>query len=266
MENLLPYKEGKPWYRVSGKGNPVVLLDGLSEDSGVWNRQVAYLEKHFRLFVPDLPGSGRSVLREPTSMEDLADRIKVILDTEQIDHCAMIGHSMGGYIALAFAEKYPGRLNALGLFHSTAYADNEEKKTARRRSIEFIRTHGAAEFIKQSTPALFSESFRQAQPEKVAAFVRKYNDNFDPDCLVWYYEAMIERPDRTRVLKDLSKPVLFVLGGQDKAVPLEHGLQQCHLPGLSYIHVLPDAAHMGMLEDIDRSNRILEDFLLQKIR
>lgn len=108
---------------------PIILIHGFAEDSTIWGNQVAYLKNSHQLLVPDLPGSGQSaLLTGPTSMEELAETIKAILDAENITACIMIGHSMGGYIALAFAEKYPDSINALGLFHSTAYPDTAEKK------------------------------------------------------------------------------------------------------------------------------------------
>ena len=124
-----------------------MLVHGFGEDSRVWENQEAVLQQHFKLIIPDLPGSGKSALTEDVSMEGMARVLKEILDDLAIGSCIMIGHSMGGYITLAFAEKYPASLIAFGLFHSSAYADNEEKKTARRRGIEFIREQGPSSCI-----------------------------------------------------------------------------------------------------------------------
>jgi len=176
----------------------------------------------------------------------------------------MIGHSMGGYITLAFADKYPNRLRSFGLFHSTAYPDSEEKKTARRRGIEFIQQNGPVKFLEQSIPNLFCEEFRKKDPKTVQKILARYT-NFTSQSLVNYYEAMMLRPDRTHVLKSFPGPVLFILGKYDTAVPLEQGLQQCYMPGLSYIHVLEHSAHMGMWEEPSFSNPFIEDFLVRVI-
>jgi pimeloyl-ACP methyl ester carboxylesterase len=240
---------------------PLVLLHGFAEDSSVWDRQKEYLEDTYRLIIPNLPGSGRSAAPgKDTSMEDLAGAVKAVLDAAGIKKCMMVGHSMGGYVTLAFAELYPEMLKAFGLFHSTSYADSEEKKAARRKGIAFIRKNGAAAFIRQSVPNLFSENTRAAHPEWVTALIERYA-GFDPDSLIRYYEAMIHRPDRSHVLQQFPGPVLFIIGEQDNAVPLTASLQQCHLPAISYIHVLDKAAHMGMMEDSTRANHILERFL-----
>lgn len=238
---------------------PLVLLHGFAEDSSLWDRQKEYLKDKHRLITADLPGSGSAPLTGDTSMEGLAAAIKARLDAENIEQCIMVGHSMGGYVTLAFAELYPDRLKAIGLFHSTSYADTEEKKAARRKGIEFIQKNGAAPFIRQSTPNLFSERSRQEHPEWVSGLIQQYS-SFNPDALVRYYEAMIHRPDRSHLLKSFKGPVLFIIGGQDSAVPLASSLQQCHMPSIAHIHILKDAGHMGMIEDSDRAARILDSF------
>ncbi|MEO6612171.1 MAG: alpha/beta fold hydrolase [Chitinophagaceae bacterium] len=176
--------------------------------------------------------------------------------------CILIGHSMGGYITMAFAEKYPDRLSGFGLFHSSAFADSEEKKATRLKGIAFINEQGPFEFLKTATPNLFSPQTKNERAglidEQVAA-----GHNFSARTLVSYYEAMIKRPDRTGILEKTRVPVLFIMGKYDNAVPMEDGLKQCHLPGKSYIHVLQKSGHMGMLEETEKSNLALENFLVE---
>lgn len=264
--NIFP--DGQPvYYRIEGKGRPVVLVHGFSEDGTVWENQIAALKDKFQLIIPDLPGSGRSSSVDSArdhagwSMEYFADCIRLILDQENISTVSMIGHSMGGYITLAFAEAWPNRLQSFGLFHSTAYADSEEKKTTRRRGIEFIQQNGAAKFIEQSVPNLFSEETKKHQPEMVRKILSRYT-NFIGQSLVNYYQAMMVRPDRTHVLKSFPRPVLFILGKHDTAVPYEQGLQQSYMPGLSYIHTLEHSGHMGMWEEPVPSNDHIDAFLM----
>lgn len=255
--------DGKPvFYQMEGSGQPVVLLHGFAEDGTVWENQVKYLKSKFLLIIPDLPGSGKSPMNEASwSMEYFAECIRGILDKENIAKAIMIGHSMGGYITLAFADKYPDRLYSFGLFHSTAFADSEEKKTARRRGIEFIQQNGAAKFLEQSIPNLFSAITKKRQPELVQKILVRYT-NFDGQSLVNYYQAMMVREDRTHVLKNFSGPVLFIMGKHDTAVTYEQGMQQCYMPGLSYIHTLEHSGHMGMWEEPELSNVFLEEFLM----
>jgi pimeloyl-ACP methyl ester carboxylesterase len=275
MDKTITYQSSTIFYRTEGKGQPVIFLHGFAEDGTIWDKQVEFLERSVLLIIPDLPGSGKSIIDDdeqlptanghPITIEDYANCINAILDAEQITTCIIIGHSMGGYITLAFAEKYPDKLKAFGLFHSTAYADSEEKKTMRRKSIEFIRKHGAAEFIKQSTPNLFLDLYKDQHPEIIEELIERYN-NFKPDALVSYYEAMIQRPNRTTVLQNFKGPILFIIGEKDNAVPLGHSLEQSHLPGLAYIHILENAAHMGMLEETGEVNKFLLSFIKNVVK
>ncbi|MFZ1312282.1 MAG: alpha/beta hydrolase [Chitinophagaceae bacterium] len=251
----------KIFYRVTGEGNPVMLVHGFGEDGTVWKNQVEFLKDKFRIIIPDLPGSGKSELIENSSLEDMAEVLHQIIHEEDIDHCVMIGHSMGGYITLAFAEMYWNHLTAFGLFHSSAYADSKEKITTRQKGIEFINEHGAFAFLKTATPNLFSPLTKAENPGLIDKQINSL-DNFSPAALVSYYEAMISRPDRTAILLQATVPVLFIIGKYDNAVPPEDSLQQCHLPEKSYIHMLNRSGHMGMLEEPQQSNQILEKFLL----
>lgn len=265
-EKWLDANGAKIFYRKTGIGMPIVLVHGFAEDGNIWRKQVDALNKYFQIITPDLPGSGKSVCGHqpssvfPNKVDDYADCIKAILDAEEIKSCIMIGHSMGGYITLAFAGKYAKTLKGFGLFHSTAYADSEEKKTTRKKSIDFIQKHGARDFIKQSAPNLFSYNTKKNHPEMVEELICTY-DNFNPDALVSYYEAMIQRPDRTSVLRSFKAPILFIIGENDNAVPLEHSLQQSYIPGISYIHILENVGHMGMWEATDEVNNFLTFFI-----
>jgi pimeloyl-ACP methyl ester carboxylesterase len=175
----------------------------------------------------------------------------------------MIGHSMGGYVTLAYAEKYPERLNRFGLFHSSAFEDSAEKKAAREKNIAFITKHGSALFQQQTIPNLFSENSKKKLPEKISAMIERYS-NFSPSALVAYTKAMKERPDRMHVLETFKKPVLFIMGEYDTAVPIEQGLKQCSVPELSYIYIAAQSGHMGMLEEPEFCLKALLDFLSGK--
>jgi pimeloyl-ACP methyl ester carboxylesterase len=260
------------FYRVIGRGKPIMLVHGFGETGNVWNEQTGFLESKFQLIIPDLPGSGRSEMIDDMSIEGMAEVLKAIFekelrqasDSSQIPPSggggAMIGHSMGGYVTLAFADKYPGYLSAFGLFHSTAFTDSEEKKANRRKGIEFIKDHGALEFIKTTTPNLFSPETKGKRPELVDGFIQSL-PAFSPEALVGYYQAMMNRPNRVAVLKNFKKPILFVMGKFDIAAPLEDVLKQCHVPEKAYVHILQRSGHQGMIEEPQKSNQLLAEFL-----
>ncbi len=250
------YQSSKIFYRTVGAGKPVVLIHGFAEDGEVWKNQIEFLKDHFYLIIPDLPGSGQSAMINDMSIEGMAEVIKAILLNEETETCSMTGHSMGGYITLAFAEKYPEMLTSAGLVHSSAFADSEEKKANRLKSIEFVKKNGAYEFLKAVIFDLFSETWAAANSETIERQVEK-SKNFTDEAIIAYYQAMVNRPDRTHVLKNFPKPILFIIGEHDKAVPFEQSMQQCYLPNLSYIHILRNSAHMGMLEEADLVNNAL---------
>ncbi|MBK5270134.1 MAG: alpha/beta hydrolase [Bacteroidia bacterium] len=267
ITKYISYQNKKIYCHIIGSGKPVVFIHGFGEDGEVWKNQIEFLKEKFLLIIPDIPGSGRSEMIDDMSIEGMAEVIKYILDSEKLiskEHSGtitIIAHSMGGYITLAFAEKYLNYLNSFGLLHSTAYADNEEKKDARRKGIEFIKEHGAFEFLRTTTPNLFSQKTKETNAQMVDEFIGSLS-NFSPDALVSYYNAMIQRPDRTDLLKKATIPVLFIIGEHDNAVPFQDSLQQCYLPEISYIHILSQSGHLGMLEEADKTNNALENFLL----
>lgn len=264
LSSTLLYQNKKIHYRSYGSGKPVLFIHGFGEDSNIWNDIIDHLKDRYFLIVPDLPGSGQSEMTGDMSMEGMAEVMMAVLKASLASEgeASLIGHSMGGYIALAFAEKFPQAYSALGLFHSTAFADSEEKKSTRRKGIAFIREHGAHAFLKTVIPNLFSPGFKEENPSIIQKFIEEQH-NFSPEALVSYYEAMMARPDRTPVLQKTAEPVLFIMGKYDNAVPLDDVLKQSHLPEKSYIHILRNSGHLGMMEEPVACNRILDKFLLE---
>lgn len=258
MNKHITYKGHNIIYRDIGNGTPVLLVHGFGETGNVWEWQIPELEKKNRLIIPDLPGSGKSELlsNEQPDMDLYASVLIGILDEEKISKVIYIGHSMGGYIGMAFADRYPERLLALGLFHSSALSDTEEKVEVRKKGIEFIKNHGAASFLASITPNLFADA---GNPLKNRLL--KEAEGFTDKSLILYYEAMIRRPDRTLVLKKLNVPFLMIAGRYDHVVPYKSALQQSHIADCSFIYVLRESGHMGMWEEPGKSNEILANFL-----
>jgi pimeloyl-ACP methyl ester carboxylesterase len=265
-EKIISYKGNQIGYRITGKGPIVVLLHGFGEDGTIWDNQYNTL-KGYCFLIPDLPGSGLSSFGNGTSMEEMAESVFYLIQHETgndpvsgKEKVVLIGHSMGGYVTLAFAEKYPEILTGFGLFHSSSYPDTEVKKQTRMRGIQFIKDHGAYEFLKTAIPNLYSSITKDNHPQIIEEQLGR-SHNFSSESLVSYYKAMIERKSRTFLLKEAAYPVLFVLGKYDMAVPLKDGLEQCKLPDFSYIHILENSAHMGMREEASDANRIINNFL-----
>jgi len=239
----------------------VILIHGFSENGQIWQKQLEALSEQFYVLAPDLPGTGNTPATSSLSMESMADYIYDLLKSEDIDSAVVIGHSMGGYVALALAEKYPSVVRGLGLFHSTAAPDSEEKKEARRKSINMIEKYGNEAFVKQTMPNMFSPAFKKQHPEEIESYIQM--------CLrcsqtsqIGYYEAMMQRPDRAAVLSSLSVPALFVIGKDDTAVPMQSVLPQVSLPRISSIYIFEDTGHIGMWEKPEASKQLLQQFIL----
>lgn len=244
------------FYRAAGSGPAVVLVHGFPEDGTIWKNQFDLFPNH-QLIVPDLPGSGRSEAIDDMSMEGMAEAVKALIGSRK---AILIGHSMGGYIALAFAERHPLLVNGLGLFHSTAFADGEERKEKRRQAIATVKANGIEAFLKTFVPNLYSSITKEKTPALIDEHLASVH-NFSAEALVKYFEAMMQRPDRTAVLRESEVPVLFVMGKEDKAVPVEDSLKQVYLPQRSHVHLLLHTAHEGMVEEAAEANKILTQFV-----
>lgn len=273
MQKHCTWSHGTIHYKLVGRGTPVLLLHGFGEDSSIWNEQIKALQNNCLLIVPDLPGTGASEWNNVNSkgsmanpslftIDQLSESVYAILQNEHISQCYLLGHSMGGYITLAYAKKYSTTLKGFGLIHSTAFADSEEKKKNRLRGIEMMEKYGGYAFLKTTLPNLFGEKFKKTDPEIIDTLIKKAA-SFSTPSLQAYYYAMMQRPDQTELLRGNSLPVLFVLGTEDVAAPLNDVLQQTHLPLKSYIHILEATGHMGMLESTDRINKIIHEFIHQ---
>lgn len=261
MQETIHTSKGNISVSIHGTGTPVVLLHGFGEDSRIWEQQVDHLKHKYQLIVPDLPGSGTSPLpSDQLSIDLMAEMIKEMLDALSVRSCIVLGHSMGGYITLSLAEKYPEQLLAFGLIHSTAFADTDEKKETRRKSIDFIKNHSALKFLQTTTPNLFGESFRTHQLQRINELIDR-GKSFTSKALIDYFEAMIERPDRSEQLKKSNVPVLIFIGEEDKAADPADGLLQASYPAICQLELVPGIAHMGMWEASDRLNKGLEDFI-----
>jgi pimeloyl-ACP methyl ester carboxylesterase len=273
QEKEITLKQKKIFYRTIGEGPVVVLLHGVPFDGTLWSNQFTAFPG-YKLIIPDLPGSGRSQMIDDMSIEGMAECVKDIIVHETASlffksgephSVILIGHSMGGYVALALAEKHPELLNGLGLFHSTAYADNEDKKEGRKKTIQLLKDKGAAEFARNSVPNLFGHVTKEQNPRLVEEQI-SYSRNFSAETLVKYQETMSQRKDRTEVLRKATVPVLFILGKYDAVVPLKEGMEQCSLADLNYIHVLENAGHMGMREEPIETNTVLLNYLTNTCR
>lgn len=259
MQKQINHSEHNISYRIEGEGTVLLLLHGFCEDSTMWDDFSAYFSKNYKVLRPDLPGFGDSDVIDPISIEEMATVLDTILAAEAIESCFLIGHSMGGYVAMAFAEHYAHKLQGLGLFHSHPFADTEEKKQNRAKSIGFMERWGSEAFVNELVPKLFAKAFFAKNPDFVAAYTA-HACAFPQAGLIAATRAMIERPDRSAVLSTLKVPVLFIIGALDEAIPLELSNKQLDLSKNSSAYIL-EVGHMGMFEEPQHTIDMLDIFL-----
>jgi pimeloyl-ACP methyl ester carboxylesterase len=235
------------FYRKTGKGPVLVLLHGFPESGTMWDNIVGELSSHFTLIIPDLPGSGNSKLDHKASIDQMAVSVKTILDKEGIDKSAIAGHSMGGYVALAFADLYPDQTSGLSLVHSIQLADDEEKKKVRIKSIELIQKGAKRSFISQMVPNLFSDTFKRSDPKTVEEQVEQAM-KMEGNSMINFYYAMMNRSDRTYVLDNAIFPIQWIAGINDNLISYKKILEQCHRSGINFVSFYNNCGHMSMFE------------------
>jgi len=238
-----------PPENTTGQLPPVVLLHGFCEDHSIWSN-VLPVFRNRKTFLVDLPGFGRSeaALAQPVTIDGVADVVYNSLIQAKGIEPVVIGHSLGGYVALALAEKYGLSIHGIGLVHSTAFADTSEKRESRNKVIAFVKEHGVAAYTSQFVPGLFHSVFRRQHSEKVEEVANLAGKTPAPT-LIAYAEAMRERPDRRRILTDFGGSKFVIAGDKDAAVPLEQSLILKDLVGEKNFILLEGVAHMGMFEN-----------------
>lgn len=243
-------------YIDEGAGNPVVLLHGFCGSSQYWEKVIPELAKHYRVIAPDLPGHGQSSpLKLGFSIDDLAEKIKELLDVLNIEQVTMFGHSLGGYITVAFAEKFNSYLNGFSLVHSTAFPDSDEAKKGREAGVAKIKDEGIHPFIDGLVPKLFSpEHLNESYVEKA----KQIGYNTSPQGAMDTLLAMKNRPDRNHVLQNTEVPVILIAGEQDQIVPVEKTFSVSRTNIKQAI--IKNAGHMSMYENPDELIKLITTF------
>lgn len=229
-------------YERAGRGTPLVLLHGYPLDHTIWEAIVPLLQDDFDLILPDLRGFGQSTAPEkPYTLEEMAEDIAALLDHLAIPRSALAGHSMGGYVALAFARLYPQRLSGLALVASQAAADTPERRAGRYQTIEAIQRQGVEEVARTMSERLTANT--ELVP-RLRDLIRQQR----PVGLIGALRAMAERLDATAWLASLSCPLVLIHGQADGLIPVERAREiQTLVPQATLVEI-PAVAHMPMLE------------------
>lgn len=249
-------------YTDSGHGKAVILIHGFCESLHLWHHLEQTLNNFCRVISVDLPGYGDSVCRqtEEISMEWFGEEVIQLADELSLENFSLIGHSLGGYVTLALAEKYAERINSFVLFHSTAFADTEEKKINRDKMVGFIERNGLETFMNSFVAPLVAEENRSKCKEGIKTLT-KLGSQSQEDAVLATITAMRDRPSRTDVLSQFNKPILWIVGEADVAVPLTDSLEQLELGTKTESMVLAHCGHMGMIEKPATTTARIVEFL-----
>ena len=256
----------KIYYKEYGGGYPLIFLHGFCETNYVWEGVAELLKNDFRIICPDIPGFGKSLpMPNGFTLDDVASELYNGLTNDlKIDNGFVIGHSLGGYITLAFARMFPDFCNGFCLFNSSVFEDSEDKKENRNKLIEHLRENGVTSFIRTFVPSLFY-SDRVADFENVIVKIRDEGLKLSPDVVAGYAAAMRDRKSGVETIKKYKENVLVIAGEEDNNVPKEVSLKISTFINSSNFYLLPASAHMSMFEQKVRSAEIIRDFVTKQV-
>jgi len=244
-----------------GKGKAVIFLHGFLGSKEVWRSFSELLSKTQRVIAIDLLGHGGSdCLSYVHTMEEMAEAIQAVLTHLKLRKYFLVGHSLGGYVSLAVAEKNPDNIKGLVMFHSSAKADDSKKKYDRDRVIRIVKMNPEL-FVNEAVPNLFYTKYKPNKRgielyKKIAFSVSKQG-------VIAALEGMKDRVDREIVLKFAPYPVLFIIGKKDNILPYKELIRQSSLPEKGSFLFLKNSGHMGFFEEKKETFKALKSFVLE---
>ncbi|PZX58329.1 pimeloyl-ACP methyl ester carboxylesterase [Algoriphagus ratkowskyi] len=241
-----------------GQGQPIVLIHGFCEIGEMWRDFAEALSTDFRVICPDLPGCGSTpIASDSIQMEEVAVLFEEWMEENNIHNPIVIGHSLGGYVMLALLELMGNKLKAVGLFHSSALADDEEKKGMRDRTVIFLKKHGVNTFVTSFVPPLFPEERREELSDEITQAIAQAK-NCSLEGLIAFTKAMRDRKDRLEVLENFSGLKLVIAGTEDGAVKIDTSRK--HKSAVTDYFELEHTGHVGMIERKEETLKIVREF------
>lgn len=261
MEKTAEYKSRNIFYTDSGSGDIIVLIHGYLESSEVWGEFAGQLATRYRILSIDLPGNGRSDLYdEEYTMCFLSGAVKSVLDNEKAERVVIAGHSLGGYVTLAFVEKYPDMVSGYIMFHSHPLEDTEEIKINRKREIDIVNS-GKKDVI---YPINIPKMFADVNLEKFSSFIEKSKSIASqqmPEGIINIVKGMMGRKNRENVVTSGTIPMLYILGKMDNYISWDFAIKHLKAGSAGKIITLYNSGHMGFIEEMDLSVKIFIEFI-----
>jgi pimeloyl-ACP methyl ester carboxylesterase len=262
-DHTFKYRNGKIHYTDSGKGKVIVLLHGYLETSEVWRGFSGKLSEKYRVIIPDLPGHGQSdTFGEIHSMELMAEIIEELLNDLKIEKVFLTGHSLGGYVALAFVEKFTERLSGYCLFHSHPLADSPEAFEKRKREINMVQA-GQKDLI---YPDNITKMFATSNLDKNKTSLersKKIASAIHGEAIIAILKGMMARPSRLEIMEKGEVPCLWILGAMDNYINCEEVRKKVRLPGNADFVILENSGHMGFVEEEGLSLKAIDTFIMK---
>lgn len=248
------FKNTPIYYSITGSGPAMVLLHGFLESSTMWDKYILSLSEKHTVITIDFPGHGKSgIVSDTHSMQLMAKVVKSALNELNIESATFVGHSMGGYVALAYTELFPDEVEKLVLLNSTPTADSEERKQNRRRALKVL-DHNAEAFISMAIMNLFSENSKKKFISEIEA-LKKEALQFPVAGIQAAIRGMIDRKDRTEVLANFRREKVMVCGNEDPIKPISDSKNISEKTNSKLIQL--EGGHMSWLENTDETHRIL---------
>ncbi len=263
MGTLFEYKNRRISYSDQGRGEVVILLHGYLETSESWNGFATRLAEKFRVIAVDLPGHGESdIFSETHTVEFMAGIVNDLTRYLGISKFFLTGHSLGGYITLAFLELFPESLSGYSLFHSHPFADTPEIIRKREREINLIRA-GKKDLI---WPENIKRMFAPSGLEKFTNEIQRSGSiasAIPGEAIIGVLKGMIARPSRLQLMEAGEIPCLWILGSMDNYINCDEVRARIKLPPNAKVVILKNSGHLGFIEEEELSLEILTDFILQ---
>lgn len=243
-----------------GTGLPLVFIHGFPHNRTLWAPQLGALFDHCRCVAPDLRGFGESSVVDPYSMDQYADDTAALMTHLGIQQAAIVGLSMGGYVAFDLWRRHRARVRALVLADTRAGADTAETKEKRRETIALARERGSGAVADAQINGMLGKTTREMNPDIVEG-ARSMLEAAPVDGVVGALEAMMERPDSTDMLATINVPTVIIVGEEDALTPVKEARAMYAAIAGSRLEVIPAAGHLSSLEKPAAFNHVLGEFV-----